>query len=647
MTGCGNASSTNTATENTVAVSDTESGKVDEKSDSTVTGMIESIEDNTITLSVMNPNGGGRPDGGAPDNAGNDSSTDEAADNNSNGAQSNSDASDASDNSNKPGGEAPDANGTGDKPGGGAPDANGTGDKPSDEAPDANGTGDKPSGGVPDANGTGDKPSGGAPDNNGGGMPGGESKTITVSTTAVITDEEGNTVSLSDLGKGTMVTIELDEDGNAISITIASKENSMGAPGQSQGAPESYTTVNEYTTDIELTDENIQSAGTDENAVLVSDGADVSLDSVTVNRISEDSTGGDNASFYGVGAATLVTDGTLKISNSTIGTDASGAAGVFAYGDGTAYVSDTTIKTEKDTSGGIHVAGGGTLHAENLTVETNGQSAAAIRSDRGGGTMTVDGGSYTSNGLGSPAVYCTADITVADADLTATGSEAVCIEGLNSLKLTNCNLTGAMTDQDQNDCTWNVILYQSMSGDSEVGNSTFSMTGGTLTAKNGGMFYTTNTESTFYLSDVDITYADQNDFFLKCTGNGNARGWGESGSNGADCTFTADSQEMQGDIIWDSISTLTFNMENNSVLTGAIVQDESNAGNGGDGYAKVVIDSSSKWVVTGDSVVTDLNCKGTIVDENGKTVTIKDTNGNTLADGNSTYTITVLSYENQ
>ena len=254
MTGCGNVSFTNTATENTAAVSDTESGKVDEKSDSTVTGMIESIEDNMITLSVMNPNGGGRPDGGAPDNAGNDSSTGEAADNNSNGAQSNSDASDASDNSNKPGGEAPDANGTGDKPGGGAPDANGTGDKPSGEAPD----------------------------NNGGGMPGGESKTITVSTTAVITDEEGNTVSLSDLGKGTMVTIELDEDGNAISITIASKENSMGAPGQSQGAPESYTTVNEYTTDIELTGENIQSAGTDENAVLVSDGAEVSLGSVAV-----------------------------------------------------------------------------------------------------------------------------------------------------------------------------------------------------------------------------------------------------------------------------------------------------------------------------------------------------------------------------
>lgn len=63
------------------------------------------------------------------------------------------------------------------------------------------------------------------------------------------------------------------------------------------------------------------------------------------------------------------------------------------------------------------------------------------------------------------------------------------------MRLFDTNLTGNMGDDTQNDCTWNVILYQSMSGDSEVGNSTFEMDGGTLTTKNGGMFYTTNTES--------------------------------------------------------------------------------------------------------------------------------------------------------
>jgi len=128
----------------------------------------------------------------------------------------------------------------------------------------------------------------------------------------------------------------------------------------------------------------------------------------------------------------------------------------------------------------------------------------------------------------------------------------------------------------------------------------------------GGVFYTTNTESTFKLSNVKLQYAEKNDFFLKCTGNSNARGWGSKGSNGADCSFSAEKQEMQGNIIWDSISKLDFSMSNGSVLTGAFVQDESNAGDGGSGYANVTIDASSKWIVTGNSTVGKLICAGVI-----------------------------------
>ena len=184
-----------------------------------------------------------------------------------------------------------------------------------------------------------------------------------------------------------------------------------------------------------------------------------------------------------------------------------------------------------------------------------------------------------------------------------------------------------------------------MSGDSEVGNSDFSMTGGSLTSKNGGMFYTTNTESTFYLSGVDLSYSDSNDFLLKCTGNSNARGWGSSGANGADCEFTTDAQTMAGKIIWDSISQLDVSLENKSTWTGSFVQDESNAGNGGDGYANLTIDSSSTWIVDGDSTLSSLTCKGTITDEDGNTVTVKGSDGTTYVEGTSDYTITVSSYE--
>lgn len=461
-------------------------------------------------------------------------------------------------------------------------------------------------------------------------------------------DTSNDTMALSDISVGDIISVSYDDEGNVASIEViasTSSQNTMGGPGQSSSGVDSYTSVNEYTSDTEVSDTDLTSTGTDENAALVDNGASVSFDNVTVSRDSDDSTGGDNSSFYGVGAAILTTNGTSYINNSTITSDAKGGAGIFAYGDSsTVYAANTKITTTQDTSGGIHAAGGGTLYAWDMDVTTSGESSAAIRSDRGGGTMVVDGGSYTSNGTGSPAVYSTADITVNNADLTANGSEAVCIEGLNSLRLFDCNLTGNMSDNEQNDCTWNVILYQSMSGDSEVGNSTFEMNGGSLTAKNGGMFYTTNTESTFVLNNVDITYADDNPFFLKCTGNSNARGWGNSGSNGADCHFTAVNQAMSGDIIWDSISQLDFYMTEGSALTGAVVDDESNTGNGGNGYCNLYIASGCTWVVTGDSTVSSLSCAGTITDENSNSVTVKGSDGTVYIEGTSDYTITVSSY---
>ena len=469
---------------------------------------------------------------------------------------------------------------------------------------------------------------------------------------------EAEEISLSDIQEGDIVSITLDEDGNAASITVMSMEmggqgqpggDEQGAPGQggpggqSQGV-DSYTAINEYIEDTTVSNETIESTGTDENAALISSGASVTLDNDTITRTSEDSKGGDNSSFYGVGAAVLATDGTAYVKDGSVTTDAAGGAGLFAYGDGTVYASGTIVKTTQDTSGGVHVAGGGTLYGWDLDVETNGESSAAIRSDRGGGTMVIDGGNYVSNGVGSPAVYSTADIAVSNATLTANGSEAICIEGLNSIHLYDCDLTGNMSDLDQNDNTWTVILYQSMSGDSEVGNSTFQMDGGSLTSENGGVFYTTNTESTITLNNVDINYNDDNEFFLQCTGNTNQRGWGQSGVNGADCHFTGISQDMQGDVIWDSISDLDFYLTDGSSLTGAVVDDESYAGEGGEGYCNVYVSADSTWTVTGDSTVSSLENEGTIVDSNGKTVTIQGTDGTVYVQGDSEYTITTGSY---
>ena len=501
-------------------------------------------------------------------------------------------------------------------------------------------------------------PKGGAPEGNGQ-PPQGETTTYKITTSTTFTDADGASIQVSDIKEGDFVKITTDSNGTAVQISLADMpggpDGPQGGPGNgapgaggpgggAQSAPTSYSSVKEFTSDTEESGQSYTSEGTDESAVLVSNGANVTLKDFTVNRTSEDSKGGDSSSFYGVGASILVTDGTVDLKGGTITSDADGAAGAFAYDKGTVNISDTAITTTGNTAGGIHAAGGGTVNAENLTVHTSGESSAAIRSDRGGGTMRVKGGSYTSSGTGSPAVYCTADIEVNDAKLTAENSEAVCIEGLNSLSLTGCDLSGHIQENEQNDCDWTVILYQSMSGDSEVGNAVLNMTGGSLTSENGGLFYTTNTESTFYLNNVNITPSSNNEFFLKCTGNANKRGWGQSGANGADCSFTAENQKMEGDVVWDSISNLKFKMTEGSILTGGFIQDESCAGNGGSGTADLSIDATSTWIVTKDSQLSSLTNKGTIKDTEGKTVTIKGSDGTVYVQGDSTYTVTVESY---
>lgn len=636
----------------------TGSGNLISVSESTISGTVSSIDGDTIMLSVDGKTagkmGGGMMQSEASQGAAGQSDNQtppEKPDESETGNQSNTDTNNQSDTNtnnqadNQTPPEKPDGESNGnDASSEASSDSNGAPSEAGNDSNDASSEASSNSNGAPSEAGS---------DSNGASSEAGsdsadDQKTdstdsdgtltfeLVLKDTSVLKDSDDNSIETSDIEEGDALSVTIDENGDITSVVLEDEN------GDSQAV--SYSAVKEFTQDDEVTDETYDSTGTDENAVLVSNGAEVTLNNITSTRKSSDSTGGDNSSFYGVGADVLAADGTAYVNGGNFTTDANGGAGLFAYNKGVIYASDATINTSADISGGIHAAGGGTLYAWDLNVTTAGNSSAAIRSDRGGGTIVADGGSYTSTGTGSPAVYTTADITVNDAALTAKNSEAVCLEGKNTLRLYDCDLSGNMSDDDQNDCTWNVILYQSMSGDSEEGEGTFQMVGGSLTAKNGGQFYTTNTQSTFYLSGVDITNAKDSEFFLRCTGNNNQRGWGNSGSNGADCNFTASDQAMEGDVIYDSISNLDFYITDESSLTGAFIDDESYAGSGGNGEANLYIDADSTWIVTGDSTLTNLQCEGTITDANGKTVTIKGTDGTVYVQGSSNYTVTVESY---
>jgi hypothetical protein len=346
------------------------------------------------------------------------------------------------------------------------------------------------------------------------------------------------------------------------------------------------------------------SSNADENAIRTEGEISASLDGVTVEKTDGVASSSDASSFYGLNAAVLALDGaTLEITGGTITATAEGANGVFAYDGATIRISDTLINVSGGNAGGIEVAGGGTLIATNLTV--NATVKAAIRSDRGGGTLSVDGGTYTTSGSsGAPAIYSTADVSVSRAALTANDSEAVVVEGFNSVTLTDCAVTGNMRGtygEASGENIHNVMLYQSMSGDAAVGTSSFTMTGGTLVSKNGDMFYVTNTNSVITLSGVDVTLADGT-YLLLVAGNDGARGWGTVGANGGNVSFQLSGQEISGDILVDSISTLEMNIADGSAFTGSINADGSQAAS-----IAVTIDASSTWTLSANSYVNAFN----------------------------------------
>ena len=321
---------------------------------------------------------------------------------------------------------------------------------------------------------------------------------------------------------------------------------------------------------------------------------------------------GDEADFYGENSAVFATEGaTLTISDSLIETDGKHANAVFSYGEGTTVnISNSVIETQGDCSGGLMTTGGGTMNAENLTIETSGRSSAAIRSDRGGGTVTVTEGKYVTHGSGSPVVYSTADITVSDAYMESTAAQGIVVEGKNSVTLNNDTLIADNNtkNSDKSEYYQAVMIYQSMSGDADEGTSSFTANGGSIVNMNGDVFFVNNTATIITLSGVDITNEDGDGVFLRAA----AAGWGSEGSNGGKVELNASSQTINGDIVVDDVSALNLYLRDKSSFTGAINSD----GQSGDVY--VEIEDGSTWTLTGDSYVSGLTVgEGSAIDLNG------------------------------
>ena len=420
--------------------------------------------------------------------------------------------------------------------------------------------------------------------------------------------------------------VQTDAAQDSAAQTDAAETEAVQTDAAQDSEAQADTTAGSTTTkipsaeEIEIT-ETIEN-NTDEEHAITADGEEASYSNVAVVKTGEAE--GDEADFYGANAAIFATNGaTLTLSEITVNTDGKHANGVFSYGEGTTVnISDSVIETTGNCSGGLMTTGGGTMNASNLLIHTTGNSSAAIRSDRGGGTVNVTGGSYTTEGTGSPVIYSTADITVSDAVMESTASQGVVVEGQNSVTLNNVNLTASNVTKNSDKSEWYqaVMIYQSMSGDADEGRASFAMNGGTLTNLNGDIFFVNNTTATIDLTGATIVNEDSEGVFLRAA----AAGWGSEGSNGGHVTMNALSQNIDGDMIVDEISSLNLYLKDNSSFSGAINSD----GTSGDVY--VEIEDGSTWTLTGDSYITSLTCNAGSINLNGHKLYV---NGEEYAEG--------------
>jgi hypothetical protein len=85
-----------------------------------------------------------------------------------------------------------------------------------------------------------------------------------------------------------------------------------------------------------------------------------------------------------------------------------GANDVFAHGSG-AHVSVTyaSITATGEAAHGAMTSGGGSITLRDVHISTAGGRSVPLATDRGGGTVSVTGGSMRSTGTTSPAICST------------------------------------------------------------------------------------------------------------------------------------------------------------------------------------------------------------------------------------------------
>lgn len=362
------------------------------------------------------------------------------------------------------------------------------------------------------------------------------------------------------------------------------------------------------------------STGSDENAVQVTGGTFTMTD-CTITKTGDYSASSDNTSFYGVNSAVYVGSTsaatTLTMTGGTITTNAKGANAAFAYGYGVLNISDVTIRNSANLSRGIHATGGGTIVASNLDIVTEGSNSSVVATDRGGGTVTVDGGSYVTTGTDCAILYSTGTVSASNATGSSAKGEVGVIEGDNTINITNCNFSSGSSSR-------GLMILQSGSGDSEGYDGAINITNSTITLTDSSAplcEIPTNITGTLTLDNTSLTvpsgvlmYVDYNTRWSTYGGTGN---------------LVLKNGSYTGAVNADQYGTATVSVASTATWTGSV--DNSNVASSTTATVEGV------WILDADSYVDNLTiASGATVYTNGYSLNYGSLTNNGTLDTTST-----------
>lgn len=369
--------------------------------------------------------------------------------------------------------------------------------------------------------------------------------------------------------------------------------NSM-AP-QPEVNPNTFTGTAIVTENKSIAHESMTNTTADQNAFIGKNKAVIDIENSVFDKTGN-TTSDDNSNFRGQNAVVLGIEGSqINIKGSNITSNSKGSNAVFATGEGTVInVENTNIHTKSDSSRGLDATYKGTVNGKNLTITTEGAHSATLATDRGEGTITAEAAKLTTSGEGSPVIYSTGNIMVNNVNGIANNSEIGVVEGKNSITLTNSNVTGYKDN--------GFMLYQSFSGDAENGIARLKAENNTLTTHATGAFlYVNNTTAEVDLSNNAISMPNTSTL-VKAAADSR---WGKTGENGGHLTLRTSNQELSGNIMADSISTIALDMTNGSSLVGAVNTDNTAK------EVTVKLSKDSNWILTGDSYIKSLSNEDT------------------------------------